>query len=1595
MRRRILAGMMAMVVSFTSFSMPTLAMEARTHFRLGSKTATQEMPGTISGVTDLQRITHAERTYRSLDNGNISGPVDFTEKEQVNAGTVSNNNAKVKEISISSGKSSINVTPDTYDISYDGITVSWAEETQGEVSDLGKLPLELLYNNSATGVTTVSDNNGYYTHTVQIKNSPYDVNIEQNIVHISHHGGQEGLPVGSHRFTFNVPDAYTEAGQKKSVTFTVVSGPESAATPVITGQPAGATYQQGASTVPLKVSATVSDDGGLTYLWYKNTTNSNTGGTALTGSTLATYTPPSGAVGTTYYYCVVTNTNNNATNTKKVSVATEPAEIIITEKNTGGNTGDGDGNESGDQTLTNAAKPVITTEPQDAEYGLKEVAALLTFSVSVNDGGTLTYQWYKGKTSNTLHGVKIEGATEPTYTPETSEAGIAYYYCEITNTNNEATSQKIATEKTRAAKIKVVEAEGSGTVSMNDWIYGQSHSLPQVYSETNDASKVVYSYSGTTNAGMAYGPSNRIPAEAGTYEVQATIAAVRDYKEVVVTDEFIIHRAPGAGSVVIDDWTYEEVAKLPKPTSEKNGISNVTYSYSGTSNAGVAYGPSAVAPRDAGNYTVQATFGIAPNYEQATATDSFIIHKAMGRATVSINDWDYGSQASSPMPQSETNGTDGVTYIYTGKTVSNETYGPVEEVPVLAGTYNVQAFFPGNYNYEPTTASADFVINRCAITMSSAQIPSKIYDGNISASYNSITFVDKNGENVSLAKDDYLIESVVYNDPNAGNDKVVTITGKLKNPNYVFAGGNNKLIVRDQVIDKTQGSITYKTNVSNDNEVVNNISLTEVLKSIAGYRGETSNLTYSVSYTGGKFTEMNVSGNTLSFRTIKDVEYDMGVAEVITISVSGLRNYHNVTITINAFIAPEDIWVDNFEKVFTYTGSKITQSIQVYDGDTLLKENKDYTLIYKNNLNAYEYSEQDTRDFKPNKAPQLIIKMKGNYTGSQTLYFKIMRANISGQGSSADDVYVTYTGKKQTPVPTVIWNNKKLKNTKDFYVLQYDQSRDDKNAFVGKPSTTTSERLTIVGKGNFVGEKYISHVVGRSDDTVKQVVITKASVKGVKALEWTKNAKYGEGIAQGKLTIKYKGKELKPSLDYTISYENNRSVGTATVVISGTGYDYDNDGIAFIGNKKINFKITGVNVSKANVSYLVKSGYAYTGKLIRPMELTAEENGGKAVELSYKKNNKVTTLVHGTDFTVSYKNNLDKGMATMIIDGNENEGFTGTKKVTFKIVPDSLGRDQGTAYRLIPMDEKLKGEGTENSPYVMPISKGGAKPKVIVVNAAGTELVEGRDYVVSYRNNKTVTDITKVEYKKAPTVVVKGKGNYTGAIEMIFSTEPKDNSLYKEVVVVAKDKVVSNKKNGWKQKVKVVDEDGKALTQKDYDAKNLRYFVKSVPGGGSLVGTELTQNPKAQVPVGTIIEVQATLSGNSFTGVAKGTYKIINAGYDLSKANFKLNPQSYTGEEIFITNKEAFKTAKIRILRRPVDLKIGEQYDVYDLEFGKDFEIVEGSYKNNIKTGTARFTIRAIEGSKYGGEKTITFKIAQRSILTYWDGILEHIMQMF
>ncbi|MEP1087655.1 MAG: GEVED domain-containing protein, partial [Algoriphagus sp.] len=137
---------------------------------------------------------------------------------------------------------------------------------------------------------------------------------------------------------------------------------------VITGQPVGATYCQG--TLPgnvtnLSVTATGSGIGANSYQWYRNTTNSNTGGELISGATTSTYKPSASVVGITYYYVVV-NGNCKPATSAAVAVEVTPA-------------------------------TAITTAPVGATYCIDATATALT--VAASGTAPITYEWFSN-TSN-------------------------------------------------------------------------------------------------------------------------------------------------------------------------------------------------------------------------------------------------------------------------------------------------------------------------------------------------------------------------------------------------------------------------------------------------------------------------------------------------------------------------------------------------------------------------------------------------------------------------------------------------------------------------------------------------------------------------------------------------------------------------------------------------------------------------------------------------------------------------------------------------------------------------------------------------------------------------------------------------------------------------------------------------------------------------------------------------------------------------------------------------------------------------------------------------------------------------------------------
>ena len=624
---------------------------------------------------------------------------------------------------------------------------------------------------------------------------------------------------------------------------------------------------------------------------------------------------------------------------------------------------------------------------------------------------------------------------------------------------------------------------------------------------------------------------------------------------------------------------------------------------------------------------------------------------------------------------------------------------------------------------------------------------------------------------------------------------------------------------------------------------------------------------------------------------IKTEEDDEGIYGEI-VDQKDREEYRNLSY-------PTGFWTSSLHS-FTYDPSIKSyvfndDELRVYHGNKLLTQGLDYSIKYVNNNKAASSSAA--------KAPSLTITGKGNYTGTLTKTYDIEPLSVS-----ESDVVIllnkesfAFNKKAQKPnVSSVLYKGVKLKNNTDYAVSYENASSTEEGSY----------RIILDLKGNYRGQLHASYVI-----TASKTPISSVSVSSIKAQTYT-----GRAITPS--VIVKAGKEvLSENSDYTLSYKDNIDAGTAYVIIKGIG-KYD-------GTLTKSFKINGLPLNKAKVSGL--TNMTYTGSSI-----TLD-----SVSLSYQadKNGETKTLVLNKDYTLSYKNNIKAGNATITFKGMG--GYAGTLNKTFKITKARIGLN----------DVSLDKTGYE---YL----KGGVKPQP-VVTVKGKKLVCNVDYSLSYKNNSKLGTAI---------LIVKGKGNYEGSVEKTFTISSKPLS---KVSLILSDKLFTGKTNAWKSNVVLTDSDGKNLSaNSDYNAKTITYTYEEdtmVLDGSSkekvkpeVFRAKGSQVVKSDIPqIGTKIRVNIETAGaktNSYTGSISGTYRIVPA--DLSKASVKIPVQYYSGKPVTLSKSQI--TVTLNKAAVPED----------------GFEIV--SYFNNTAKGTAKVTIRGT--GNYGGTKTVSFSIKQRSL---------------
>lgn len=377
----------------------------------------------------------------------------------------------------------------------------------------------------------------------------------------------------------------------------------------------------------------------------------------------------------------------------------------------------------------------------------------------------------------------------------------------------------------------------------------------------------------------------------------------------------------------------------------------------------------------------------------------------------------------------------------------------------------------------------------------------------------------------------------------------------------------------------------------------------------------------------------------------------------------------------------------------TYTGQAITPTLVVKDGTTELVKDVDYTVSYFNNTNAAQ-----TTDENPPVAAITAVVGSEKYVSGNVFKFNILPATITDE-MITEIGDQTYTTNPIEPDLTITFgegeNAMTLTKGTDFTVVY------SNNTVVGLATAT------VTGQGNFTGE-------ASADFNIIPKALNKNMISPIDDQEYTGEAQEPE------LDVNFNGKPLVEGTDYTVEYTDNVETGKATATITGMGNytgeasanfyvgrvdlndetriniayiyweDYDGakhtprvevrDGLVPLvldvdykmtfkdnveaGTARITFQGLGNYKGKVNKYFAIKS---YVLDIDMVQNIADQTWTGEAVTPAISVINGNVTLTQDKDFTVKFKNNVNEGTATAIINGTGNFRSIDLVK-TFKIV---------------------------------------------------------------------------------------------------------------------------------------------------------------------------------------------------------------------------------------------------------------------------------------------------------------------------------------
>jgi len=481
----------------------------------------------------------------------------------------------------------------------------------------------------------------------------------------------------------------------------------------------------------------------------------------------------------------------------------------------------------------------------------------------------------------------------------------------------------------------------------------------------------------------------------------------------------------------------------------------------------------------------------------------------------------------------------------------------------------------------------------------------------------------------------------------------------------------------------------------------------------------------------------------------------------VEVTVAGYGNYSGsfskiYPVVKSSFSSAEQNKLSVSMKLTTlnYTGNAIVPDpnaaqssdvkLTVKQGDTVLTLGSDYEIAFKDN-NGYLYKKNGTSytnevlgeyDLTGVGTKNCVIQGKGKYTGTYEFTYKIGAIDIiNGSFTIADKVY---TGNAVTleaaDFTTAVYDSTSLVYGQDYQIVAGSYFN---NTDYGRGTAS----VTLQGIGNYSGTQTVTFHIKKalSSDDIEYVYELVETYTGnqIKPSVIVKDATRGT---------------LVKDVDYTLSYGENKNVGTGTITVTAMGS-------AYTGSKVLSFGIGKYSIE--NVSVAAVPAQEYTGGQIRP-----------SVTLTYDG----VTLSNTNDYTITgYENNINAGTATIIVKAKEGSNYTGEKRIEFTIEPKNIA----TAY-------SLNNIIVSHHDFTAVYNGKAQRPNngnIDVVDVQNSKtLYINDDFTVSFENNINAGSASS---ENGPKLVVTGKGNYTGSIKVGFDITKYPISAADSVKIVA------------------------------------------------------------------------------------------------------------------------------------------------------------------------------------------------------------------